>query len=327
MDTINKRHKLSQDLKEEARKLGFNPIGIARVPGGEKIKLRTASLQRWLNAGHQADMGWMEAPRRQNIEELLNGVKSLLAVGLSYYVDKARQPNSLSIARYAWGDDYHRVMEKRLKKIGHWLEKERPNCRWKICVDSAPLLDKAWAEEAGLGWIGKNSNLINTKKGSWIVLGHLLSTEELIPDSPAIPLCGKCQDCIKACPTKAITEPFVVNAQLCLAYHTIENRNSVLPKKITDSLGTWVAGCDICQDICPWNKKKLLSSNDPEMMPKDWVLQLTKTEALEWNDNQWKDKLRGSALKRIKPWMWRRNASAIQDIKPLKLMRSSEKAP
>ena len=312
MDRSNSQQELSQKLKEQASKAGFKPVGIAKVPGSSRIKLRTASLQRWLDAGHQADMGWMEAPRRQNIETLLKGVKSILSVGLNYYVDIQRNPNSLAIARYAWGKDYHKIIEKKLKIIGQWLEKQRPSCNWKVCVDSSPMLDKAWAEEAGIGWIGKNSNVINYSQGSWLLIGHLLCTEKLIPDKPAIPLCGECDDCIKACPTKAITEPFVIDSRLCLAYHTIENRNQNIPKEITKSIGNWVAGCDICQDICPWNKKQLTSSQEPELMPEEWILKLTKEEAVSWTDEEWKDKLRGTTLKRIKPWMWRRNAKAIQ---------------
>ena len=302
---------LSQELKKEAKQQGFDPVGITRIPGSERIQLRTASLQRWLNAGHQAEMKWMAAPRRQKAESLLEGVTSLLSVGLNYYVEATKAPEALSIARYAWGRDYHKVVEQRLKRLGKWLENERPNCKWKVCVDSAPLLDKAWAEEAGLGWIGKHSNLINKEYGSWIVLGHLLCTEPLVPDKPAQPLCGKCQDCIKACPTNAITEPFVINSNLCLAYHTIENRALKLPNEISSELNTWIAGCDICQEVCPWNHKKVKSTKDPEMQPKDWVLKLTKKKALSWSDQTWKTQLKGSALKRIKPWMWRRNAKAI----------------
>ena len=314
VQSIKSQKELSQKLKEEAFKAGFNPVGIANVPGSSRIRLRTASLQRWLEAGYEGDMGWMKAPRRQNIETLLEGVSSLLAVGLNYYVDVKRDPNKLAIARYAWGNDYHKVIEKRLKKIGKWLEKERPSCKWKICVDASPLLDKAWAEEAGLGWIGKNSNLINQERGSWMFIGHLLCTETLIPDKPSIPLCGECEECIKACPTDAIVEPFVINSGLCLAYHTIENRSKVIPKNIEKSIGNWVVGCDICQDVCPWNIKKIPSSKDPDITPKEWILKLTKQQAVSWTDEEWSKKLKDSALKRLKPWMWRRNAKATNNL-------------
>tara|TARA_Y100001968_G_scaffold332683_1_gene391799 strand:+ start:1610 stop:2545 length:936 start_codon:yes stop_codon:yes gene_type:complete len=302
---------LSEKLKKEAKKLGFSAVGIARVPGSTRIKLRTSALQRWLKAGHQADMLWMEAPRRKNIETLLEGVKSVIAVGLNYYVKTKEKPKELSIARYGWGKDYHKLIEKKLKKLGQWLEKEQPSCQWKVCVDSSPLLDKAWAEEAGLGWIGKNSNLINQEIGSWMFLGHLLCTEALTPDKPSIPTCGECEKCIEACPTKAITEPFVINSNLCLAYHTIENKAQDLPAEIKNSMGNWIVGCDICQEVCPWNQKEIPSNNDPSIQPKEWILNLTTKDVLSWDDELWKEKLQGSTLKRIKPWMWRRNANAI----------------
>ncbi len=311
MDQNRTQKELTANLKKKAIEEGFNPVGIANIPGSEKIHLRTAALQRWLKAGFQADMKWMEASRRNNIETLLEGAKSVLVVGLNYYVNREQSKGSLSIARYAWGRDYHRVLTKRLKRIGQWLQAERPNCKWKICVDSQPLLEKAWAEEAGLGWIGKNSNLINKNQGSWMVLGNLLCTELLIADEPTKPLCGKCEECIHACPTNAISEPFVIDSRSCLAYHTIENRSQFIPKEIQAKMGKWIAGCDICQDVCPWNKKKIPSNEDPEVAPREWVMNLTKSQALEWEDTIWDEKLQGSALRRIKPWMWRRNAKAI----------------
>jgi len=308
---IEEQNELSQKLKEIAINEGFNPVGIAKVPGSSRIKLRTASLERWLEAGYQGNMNWMKASRRKNIETLLDGVKSVLAVGLNYYVDIDQQKNSFRIGRFAWGIDYHKTIKKRLKKIGLWLESQRPESKWRVCVDSSSLLEKAWAEEAGLGWIGKHTNLINPKQGSWMVLGYLLSTEQLTADSPAKSLCGKCKKCIEACPTKAITEPFVIDARLCLPYHTMENRDPKLPEKITSSMGKWIAGCDICQEKCPWNHKQIPSSNDPDVQPKKWILNLTNDQIMNWKENEWNENLRDSTLKRIKPWMWKRNAEAI----------------
>ncbi|AAP99053.1 MULTISPECIES: tRNA epoxyqueuosine(34) reductase QueG [Prochlorococcus] len=303
---------LSYSLKREAEKKGFQPVGIARITKSKRIKLRTDALERWIEAGHHADMNWMKAPARIEAEKLLYGVKSVLVVGLNYFtIPENKKPNQLLIGRYAQGNDYHKVIEKRLKEIGKWLQTKRPDSKWKICVDSKPLLEKAWAEEAGLGWIGKNSNLINSKQGSWMVLGNLLSTEELIPDKPSESLCGKCQKCIEACPTKAIVEPFVIDSRKCIAYHNIENRNKDIPIEIQKAMGLWIAGCDICQEICPWNQQKIPISLDPDTQPKEWILDLTAKQAKEWDDKNWQKKLKGSSLKRIKPWMWRRNANYI----------------
>ena len=156
--------RLSEALKRRAAEEGFNPVGIARIPGSSRLQLRTNALQRWLDHGHQADMAWMAAPRRRDPRLLLDGANSLLAVGLNYYVDAEPSPGSLKVARYGWGRDYHRVVDQRLRRIGRWLTEQRPDCGWRACVDATPLLDKAWAEEAGLGWIGKHSNLIHPER-------------------------------------------------------------------------------------------------------------------------------------------------------------------
>jgi epoxyqueuosine reductase len=285
-------------------------VGLAAVPAGERLGLRTAALERWLAAGYQADMAWMADPRRRAVEQLLPGVRSLLAVGLNYYVAADRAPGSLKVARYGWGRDYHRVIDGRLRQLGRWLEQQVPGVRWRACVDSAPLLDKAWAEEAGLGWIGKHGNLIHRQRGSWLLLGHLLTSLELPPDQPGQPLCGSCSRCIPACPTGAISEPFVVDSRRCIAFHTIENRAPQLPDAIAGALTGWVAGCDICQEVCPWNQQPLESSRDPDLQPREWWLNLQAETALGWTDAQWDQRLRASSLRRIKPAMWRRNITA-----------------
>ena len=195
---------LAAALRARAEGLGFAPVGLAAVPGSPRLPLRTAALERWLAAGHQAGMGWMEDPRRRRIEALLPGVRSILAVGWNYHVARERAPGSLRVARYGWGRDYHRVIDGRLRQLGRWLEEIAPGTTWRACVDSAPLLDKAWAEEAGLGWIGKNGNLIHRRRGSWMLLGHLLTSLDLPPDRPSEPLCGSCTACMDACPTGAL---------------------------------------------------------------------------------------------------------------------------
>ena len=308
--TLHAHHDLALRLKQQAQQLGFDPVGLAAVPAGERLSLRTAALERWLAAGYQADMAWMADPRRRAVEQLLPGVRSLLAVGLNYYVEAERAPGALKVARYGWGRDYHRVIDGRLRQLGRWLEQQVPGVGWRACVDSAPLMDKAWAEQAGLGWIGKNGNLINRERGSWLLLGHLLTSLELPADAPAQPLCGSCSRCLPACPTGAISEPFVVDSRRCIAFHTIENRDPELPQAISSKLEGWVAGCDICQDVCPWNQQPLRSSEDADLQPRPWLLNLQAEEALGWSDADWDTKLRASALRRLKPWMWRRNLRA-----------------
>jgi epoxyqueuosine reductase len=307
---------LSQSLRQRALDEGFAVAGIAAVPGSSRLALRSAALERWLDAGYQGSMAWMADPRRRAINELLPGVRSVLAVGLNYHVKAQRQPGSLAVARYGWGRDYHRVIDGRLRRLGRWLQDQVEGASWRTCVDSGPLMDKAWAEEAGLGWIGKHGNLINPKHGSWLLLGHLLTTVPLSPDRPAPARCGTCRLCIAACPTEAIREPFVVDSRRCISFHTIENRDPVLPPAIANHLQGWVAGCDICQDVCPWNRPDLPSATDPEVQPRPWLLDLQGDQALAWSDGDWDEHLRASALRRIKPWMWRRNLRAALGLSP-----------
>ena len=309
MDSFQKKKELSRRLKERAIFEGFSISGIASIPGSSRIKLRTYALERWLDHNYHGEMKWMESERRKNIDNLLQGAKSVLSVGFNYLNSQNVNNKTFKVGKFSQGDDYHKVIYNKLKNIGDWLKIEIPDCSWKICVDSSPLLEKAWAEESGLGWIGKNSNLINKNFGSWFTLGFLIITTDLVPDKPYQSLCGKCDKCIEKCPTKAIVEPFVVKSDLCIAYHTIESREQNIPKKIEESLNGWIAGCDICQDVCPWNKST--PNNDTlETTPKEWIKNLN-IESLSWDDKKWKNKIQGTTLERIKPWMWKRNIEAV----------------
>ena len=308
-NTLQNKKEISKKLKEKAINEGFTISGIASIPGSSRIKLRTFALDRWLSNDHHGSMKWMEAERRKNISSLLEGAKSVLSVGFNYLNSKNNNKNNiLKIGKFSQGEDYHKVISKKLKNIGKWINQEIPDCKWKICVDSSPLLEKAWAEEAGLGWIGKNSNLISKKNGSWLSLGFIILTKELVPDKPHRSLCGKCDICIEHCPTKAIVEPFVIKSDLCIAYHTIENREKTIPKIVEKNLNGWVAGCDICQDVCPWNKS-VPYNNTVETKPKEWIKNLN-YDSQNWTDKTWDENLKGTTLKRIKPWMWRRNIKA-----------------
>jgi len=301
--------KLSLELKEKAKSEGFVLAGIAAIPGSSRINLRTEALERWLEKDYHGQMKWMEADRRKKIESLLVGAKSVLAVGYNYLSNESQKKTNFKFGKFSQGEDYHKVITKKLKNIGKWINTKTGDCQWKICVDSSPLLEKAWAEESGIGWIGKHSTLINQKYGSWLSLGFIIINKELVPDSPSKPLCGQCDRCVNHCPTNAITEPFVIDSKLCIAYHTFENRDEKIPSKIKRNLNGWIAGCDMCQDICPWNKSVPTNQNN-EVKPKEWITNLDE-KALLWNDEEWASKLKGTTLKRIKPWMWRRNIKAV----------------
>ena len=308
INTIQNKKEISKKLKEKAIFEGFTMAGIASIPGSSRMKLRTNALERWLSNNNHAEMKWMEAERRKDISSLLKDAKSVLSVGFGYISSQTKQNPLFKVGKYGQGEDYHKVIFKKLKKIGNWINQEMPDCKWKICVDTSPLLEKAWAEESGLGWIGKNSNLINTRNGSWFTLGFMILTKDLIPDKPHESLCGKCEKCIEHCPTKAIVEPFVIQSDLCIAYHTIESREKSIPKGIVENLNGWVAGCDICQDVCPWNKS-VPYNNTFETTPKEWIKNLN-IESLNWDEKTWEKNLQGTSLKRIKPWMWKRNIRA-----------------
>ena len=308
-DILKNQEELSYRLKKRANFEGFALSGIASIPGSSRLKLRTKALERWLANNYHSEMRWMEAEKRKNVESLLSGAKSILTVGYNYLSEEHMQKTRFKIGKFGQGEDYHKVIYKKLKNIGKWINHEIPDCKWKICVDTSPLLEKAWAEEAGLGWIGKNSNLINKEYGSWLTLGFMILTKDFTPDSSSQSLCGRCEKCIEKCPTNAITEPFVINSDLCIAYHTIENRNESFPEHIEKNLNGWIAGCDICQDVCPWNKTVPLNKSI-EAAPKTWINNLN-IESLSWDEEKWEKNLRGTTLKRIKPWMWKRNISAM----------------
>ena len=306
---IQNKKEISKKLKQRAINEGFTLSGIASIPGSSRLKLRNNALERWLSNNHHGEMKWMEAERRKNISSLLEGAKSVLSVGFTYINSQNNnKKNFFKVGKFSQGEDYHKVIYKKLKNIGRWINQEIPDCKWKICVDSSPLLEKAWAEESGIGWIGKNSNLISKNNGSWFTLGFMILTKELVPDQPHESLCGKCEKCIEQCPTQAIIEPFVIQSDLCIAYHTIESRKKNIPKKIKENLNGWVAGCDICQDVCPWNKA-VPFNNTVETTPKEWIKNLN-IDSLSWKDETWRENLKGTTLKRIKPWMWRRNIKA-----------------
>ena len=192
INRIQDKKEISKKLKERAIFEGFTIAGIASIPGSSRIKLRNNALERWLSNNHHAEMKWMEAEKRKNIGSLFEEAKSVLSVGFAYINSQNNDNNFLKVAKFGQGEDYHKVIKKKLKNIGKWINFEIPDCKWKICIDTSPLLEKAWAEESGLGWIGKNSNLISKKNGSWFTLGFIILTKDLMPDEPHQSLCGKC---------------------------------------------------------------------------------------------------------------------------------------
>jgi epoxyqueuosine reductase len=299
----------SSQIKQKAYSVGFHQVGIT-VPGASQEELQR--LRSWLALGYQADMVWMGNPRRQDIKLVMPEVKSLVSVALNYYTPHQHQ-ESLEhgkISRYAWGRDYHKVMHKKLKTLSIWLESLHPDIKTRYYADTGPIQDKAIAQKAGIGWIAKNSNVISRSYGSWIFLGEVLTNLELTPDTPHTSHCGTCTRCIDACPTDAIIADGVVDANRCIAYHTIENRSEDLPETIKSKMQGWVAGCDICQDVCPWNQRFAKETDVVEFQPYPDSVAPSLSDLAEMNDEEWDKRFPASALRRIKPDMLRRNARA-----------------
>lgn len=312
----------SQAIKIQAQTIGFHLVGITQVASvaeGEALPpaeaATKAKLDRWLAQGYQADMAWMGNPKRQNIRQVMPEVRSLISVGLNYYTPHQRLEGAAyaKIARYGWGRDYHRVMQKKLRQLADWVRSQVPTSQVRYYADTGPVQDKFWAQQAGLGWIAKNGNLISRQYGSWIFLGELLTSLTLEADSPHTAHCGTCTRCIEACPTNAIAAPSVVDANRCLAYHTIENRAPTLPDSITPHLQGWVAGCDICQDVCPWNQRFAQPTDIEDFQPYPANLDPTLAELAQMTPENWEQRFPASALRRIKPSMFRRNAQANLD--------------
>lgn len=304
----------SSQVKEKARSLGFHLCGIAAADDADALAVER--LKAWLALGYQADMAWMDNIKRFDIYACMPEVQSVICVALNYYTPHQRPQGSdyAKISRYGWGRDYHKVMHKKLKALTHWLLEQGEGILARYYADTGPVQDKVWAQKAGLGWIAKNGNVITRDYGSWVFLGEVLTNSALTPDMPHTQHCGTCTRCLDACPTGAIAKPFVVDANRCIAYHTIENRAEELPESIKPYLGGWVAGCDICQDVCPWNQRFAQPTDVAEFQPYPWNVDPKLTELANISDHEWNRRFPASALRRIKPEMLRRNAHANLDV-------------
>lgn len=301
----------SVQLKEKAIALGFHKSGIAAI-NTDAAHGAVQYLKAWLALGYQADMAWMNNPRRLEIRTLMPEAQSVICVALNYYTPDQRPDSKeyAKISRYGWGRDYHKVMHKKLKAFTNWLLGQGEDIQARYYADTGPVPDKVWAERAGIGWIAKNGNVITREYGSWVFLGEIVTNLVLTPDVPHTQHCGNCTRCLDACPTGAIAKPFVVDANRCIAYHTIENRAPELPDSIKPQLQGWVAGCDICQDVCPWNQRFAQTTDVAEFQPYPENVAPKLTELAAISDQEWNQRFRASALRRIKPEMLRRNAQA-----------------
>jgi epoxyqueuosine reductase len=299
---------LAEAIKQETHALGFDAVGISRVTSNllpSHPDSLYSRLSEWLRRGYQGAMGWMERDpaRRANPQEVLPGCRSIVSVGINYYTDHRadERPGHGRIARYAWGEDYHAVLQARLEQLELRIKALAPGTGTRSYVDTGPVMEKAWAQQAGLGWIGKHSNLVSTRFGSWLVLGEVLTTLEMEPDEPAADLCGSCTLCIKACPTGAITEPYVVDARRCISYLTIElhKPGDEIPSDLAPKLGNRIFGCDDCLDVCPFNINAT-PTNEPAFQPAPLSLAADLDRLAVMDEQSFASTFRKSPLKRAK---------------------------
>jgi epoxyqueuosine reductase len=294
------KHKAYSDLiKAEAKKLGFMFCGIAKA---EFLEAEAPRLENWLKKGMHGEMQYMENhfDKRLDPRLLVDGAKSVISLALNYYTDHIQlDPLAPKISKYAFGTDYHFVIKDKLKELLRVINEQIGEVNGRAFVDSAPVLDKAWAKKAGLGWIGKNSNLLNKQTGSFFFLAELIVDLELEYDiEPTANHCGTCTRCIDACPTEAIVAPYVVDGSRCISYLTIELKNEI-PADFQDKMGNWMFGCDVCQDVCPWNRFSVLHQ-EPSFEPTDELLKMSKHEWEEITDEVFKKLFKNSPVKRTK---------------------------
>jgi epoxyqueuosine reductase len=307
------RHQLASEIKSFARRLGFDLVGIAAA---EESKYRQY-LREWLDDGRAGGMDYIGRRFEERVDPrtYMPGALSVICVAQNYYtplepVPVGEESQHAKVARYCLGEDYHESIKHRLWDLADWLRTEFPGEKTRTCVDTAPLLERETAAKAGVGWVGKNCCVINPDIGSWILLGEIITTIHLPPDEPQTDRCGTCRRCIDACPTGAITEPYKLDARRCISYLTIEHPDPI-PEEFHDALGPWLYGCDICQDVCPWNSKAM-PSLDPEMKPRFATGTLNVRDVLAWTKEDYSAYVRGSAMKRVKLPVLQRNARIVE---------------
>ncbi len=301
----------SLKIRKKALELDFLDCGIARA---EFLEEDAPRLRTWLKNGFHGDMGYMENHfgKRVDPRRLVEGGRSLIVVLQNYHTtEKQRDPEAPRISRYAYGKDYHKIVRKKLKSLLSWMQEEMGPVRGRIFVDSAPVLERAWAARAGLGWIGKHSLLLNPKYGSWFFLGVIICDLELEADSPMNEYCGDCTRCIDACPTQAILPGRTVDASRCLSYLTIENREPEIPAEFSDRMKGWAFGCDICQEVCPWNKNAH-PHREEWLKPRPGLLEMSREEWMKMDETRFHELFESSAVKRAKFEGLRRNLDFLR---------------
>jgi epoxyqueuosine reductase len=304
--------KITNDIViKKANEQGFNLIGFAPA---EELTKEIKNLEKWLNENYQAGMQYMERniEKRKNVKSLLTSAKSVISLGLNYFTPEkySNDRSKGKISRYAWGKDYHLIIWEKLDKLVNELRKIDNSFEAKTYVDTGPVMDKAWAVKSGIGWLGKHTNVINKEYGSWFFIASLITNFEFEYSLPIEDFCGSCRACIDACPTNAIIEEYVVDANKCISYLTIENKNEI-PAKFKGKFDNWIFGCDICQDVCPWNNKFSKITNNTGFFPINDKKEISLDEVLSLSKEEFNKRFKESPVKRTKLSGLKRNAAFI----------------
>lgn len=295
----------------KAKSLTFSLVGFT---GAEMFANEISNLKYWLNKNYQAGMNYMlnNLDKREDVNKILPGAKSIISLGMNYYTDHqhSNQKGMGKVSRYAWGKDYHLVIWDKLNELENYLQQIDPKFNSKSYVDTGPVMDKAWAVRAGTGWMGKHSNIINRDFGSWFFIANIICNHEFDYSEPIPDFCGECTACIDACPTDAIILDYVVDANKCISYLTIENKGGI-DSSFKNKFEDWIFGCDICQAVCPWNIKFAEESSLKEFQPKDGNNEIELDKILEMNEEDFKKRFSDSPISRAKLKGLKRNAAFL----------------
>lgn len=303
---------LKEQITSKAKELGFDLIGFTKY---QLLSNETQLLEEWLKKGYQSGMNYMDrnTDKRKDVSQILENCKSIISLGMNYYVDEEfdKDENCGKVSRYAWGKDYHLIIWEKLDRLIEFIKELDPSFQAKSYVDTGPVMDKAWAVKSGLGWQGKHSNIINKEIGSWFFIANILTNQRFENyNKPIEDFCGTCTACIDACPTKAIVQDYVVDANKCISYLTIENKN-IIPDEFIGKFENWIFGCDICQDVCPWNIKFAEETFLNEFKNIENKI-ISFTEIKDMENRQFKSKFEGSPILRAKLKGLKRNSEFLQ---------------
>ena len=310
--TVNYMHKLTNQIViEKAKQLGFDLVGFAKA---DLLEDETEKLQQWIDNSYHASMNYMEKNlhKRKNVKEILPNAKSIISLALNYftYEHHSNDKDKGKVSRYAWGKDYHLIIWQKLDELETMLKEIEPELEILSYVDTGPVMDKAWAVRAGIGWMGKHTNVINPDYGSWFFIATVITNYDFDYSKMIVDHCGTCTACIDACPTKAIVQEYVVDSNKCISFQTIENKEEI-PVELKGKFDNWIFGCDICQDVCPWNHKFSQQSWMKVFHPLN--KELTNDEVLKLDDQTFKERFAESPIKRTKLKGLKRNAKFLFD--------------